>query len=585
MDEILIWSRKYGVPAVGIPADGLPHRWSAVRVNPRGDLAAARDAFPFQKPFRNVSIRLVGGVRAKQGDVFFNFGLPRVRVEGDIAGATVSANQLGNGDWEVQKIPPDINEEVAPGREYRLAAPNIENLHEDGARIQIAVVRDNEKLAEREFYVRRAPHRDTAQALTGAEILFDFRGNMRPNRGEFAAPLMLGAAITGVQPEPFDQIGNGRPDAPGEDYNAVRERFLQVLSAHGELSFQTAKDLAHNFIGEDGGGAAADDWRDIMWMQLQALRWLGHCEIVEENGRWRRIIACPPSLALMPGLYRDPETQWCLFRAVLCGQRRQGDVERWDRSAREFGVEVLMHPQAPYYLLVPQRILFQSRNLNDLRNLAHKMNPEIPLQPTAQRLLSDIPSIVDTARDLQWDPGEPPLNGWSCRTFSTDDLRTNAVGNWPEIGGVTVMAEACNQQDFSWYHCLLNNGRHARVSREIGRWIVHSPLNRPALCTSQGEMLLPIEIKPDGVWGKGLALCSGFAPKLMRYALANSPFLQDNIYPLPPDPPVDSGTARRNGRYSGHFLVFQRAAQWFRPEKIGLSGWRTVPLLPLGEIE
>lgn len=589
INPILNWAYHYNIPRPNFPNAGLPQEWTVVRIQPQGNhLANARNNFPGQEnQRRDVSIRLVGGVRANQGDTFFDFGLPIIRIEGYLEDIMhIQARQLGGNNWDLVEILQNANEIKAPGRLYKLIAPGNGNIHELGAHLIITVIRGEEKLAEREFYVHREPAQHIALALENADILFNLLGDQVNGPLAGNEPLMLGATITGNQPEPINNIGNGQADPVGEEYNSQTEKFLQVLSTLGNISLQIAKDLAYDLIGDVHGAADVDEWRDIIWMQFKALRWLGHCEIVEEDGRWSRLIACPPALVLLPGQYYDLERHWHLFRAVLCGQRTQGALEHWIQLAHDnHNVEVLIHSQAQYYPLVPQRILFQSHDIQALHNLAQAINPNIPLQRTAQRILAETPDIEVVRNILQWEPGRPPLNGWRCRIFNPNELHTVAVNNeWPKAGNEAQMAEMCNLQNNSWYHCLYGDGQRARISREIGRWLVCAPVQRPALRTAQGDLLLPVELEPNGVWGRGFALCSGFAPKIARYNIENHPFLNGESYPLPPEPPIDSMTARRQGQYSGHFYIFARAANWFAPNMLGLDNWQDVGILPLEEI-
>ena len=586
-EPILNWAEANNIHPDVFSCDGLPENWTLIRIKAESIPDQAISAFPSAARRNEISIRLVGGVRtADRANEYFDFGLPTIRVEGNLSLIKVAAEKMGGGNIEL--IPDTAlsttTEVTAPGREYTISPDTIAG----GACIRITLRQNDhnvegEIIADQTLYVAGHKHHTPPESLAEYPIIFTLSGEQSPpltDRSD-AGVYMHGSALTRKADEvPLSEIAPGAPDLETEEYNEESWRLLRVLSSRSELPLRAVKELSHKLLQKHLSTVELDGWRDVIWTQIKALRWLGHCEIIEENGRWDRVVASPQCLALLPGVFLDHNLGWRCFRAVLCGRQSQGDLQKWREDVRKLNLETLIHSQQPYFPLVPQRVIFQGRDLDSLKQLAVIINPKLSLQYTAQFLLSQLPSVKDRLNRLAWEQGRPPASGWDRRFFDAQGLCSVA-----QPPSQLFMAELCNQTDGGWYHCLSDGDRRARVSREMGRWIVSSCVNRPALRTADRTLLLPVELEPDGLWGKAFALCSGFAPKVVQYQVGQSPFANGGAYPPPPPVPLDSVYARRRGLYSGHFYTFERAAQWVDPSRAGFFGWQDVRRVPITELK
>ena len=245
--------------------------------------------------------------------------------------------------------------------------------------------------------------------------------------------------------------------------------------------------------------------KNYFWRTTQALSMLGHCDFDFEDSKVR---AAAPVLARLP-LAGLPQV-------VLAGARSPTILERLEEACKETDdhlvVEYSNHDENTF--LLPQRASVQAGSASLLASLAERLGIRLEEKPPALNIASYAGSLGEYVSSLP-EPKSGELRTWpSPFDFNGGSLRFEKADG--ETAGVKLVRRTDPVTTRSRFF-LIEEGKRREVDRDWGRYVVLSREKVPVLSYDRRRfvMAVPIGASLPSLFGRALALCSGYAPQFV----------------------------------------------------------------------
>lgn len=282
------------------------------------------------------------------------------------------------------------------------------------------------------------------------------------------------------------------------------DRLLYVLSARGEIAWQTFKEVFEALFLRLAG-TTISGVRDLRFRRFQtrrALDALGHCDFSFNAGRGRVSVG-PPVLARLPksGL---PE-------AVLAGSRSPQTVSSLRKVAKEHDALVSVESQENL-VLIPRRVSVQAATVEAMREIATELGIEFTETPSSWALLHASSSLDGEMMACQW-LDESNLN-WLRKDFDPGALKFTSKESPAEPARLLRYTDPKRQ---TRRHYLCQGGKRALIEPEWGCYAVLHAFDLHVLAYDRRQFLMavPASAPLPALLARSLALCSGLAPTFL----------------------------------------------------------------------
>lgn len=263
--------------------------------------------------------------------------------------------------------------------------------------------------------------------------------------------------------------------------------------------------------------------KNYFWRTTRALSMLGHCDFDFEDSKVR---AAKPVLARLP-LPGLPQA------AVLAGARSPTTLERLEeaREAIDGHVDAAYGGHAANTFLLPQRASVEAGSTDLIGSLAEQLGIRFEEKPPALNIASYAGTLDEYVSSLpKSKSGE--LETWpSPFNFDTETLRfEEADGETAEIKLVRRTDPVTTLSRFF----LVEDGRRREVDRDWGRYVMLSSEKVRVLSYDRRRfvMAVPIGASLPRLFGRALALCSGYAPQFVWASQLDLPIAETRGYRL-----------------------------------------------------
>ena len=170
------------------------------------------------------------------------------------------------------------------------------------------------------------------------------------------------------------------------------DALLHAVSAWGTASFaRFAEAVDVLLVGGMATDLASQDLYQVRRRAMQTLDALGHCEAIFRTGELI-IASAPPTLALLP-LPGLPQ-------AILCGARSPSTIDVLQRACGDVTITVEEHGLS---IFEPIRVVFQARQVDDLRNLATNAGLNFDDYPASFGLIAMSGTVAEYMGSLKWE--------------------------------------------------------------------------------------------------------------------------------------------------------------------------------------
>ncbi len=249
---------------------------------------------------------------------------------------------------------------------------------------------------------------------------------------------------------------------------------------------------------------AGEPAADVRWQVLRALSCLGHIDLHFNQGDIQVVVA-PPLLAALPG--RGPA------RAVLCGARSPGTIQRLERAATAAGADIILGFQNGSSPYLPARVELRAENPSLIHTVAANVNLRYIDVPPARSLARVAASLQEYLRKLVW-LKQPELN-WRREDFDTTKLRFLPAG---ETSSQVRLSRYQDPVKSIWRYRLWRNDEWAEVELDWGRYSILAfslcRVLRYDLATRRAYV--PYGAPLPALFARALGLCSGHSPTLSK---------------------------------------------------------------------
>ena len=537
------------------------------------------------------SIRFSGGIPSGRGrGAFLHFGLPEAVVEQTGSGALVDVRLRAlddRGNSVTGRLgprgpgsSPRRGETLWEGIEEQTTRFDIVDVSPACAHCEVEVIVDGAVVASRGFFVDTEPLSNDFETPVARDGLGLPATDSKP-------AIFQGLSCTGE----FDGTAPSLPLASRllaaekeliPDTTALR--VMQLMRTRHRISWREAKRLLPGCLAH--GVSVHADARYLVH-QIKILDALGILEVEENHeGGLSSIVELPPEIVLLPRLanrgFDDRLGPYSSHQAVLAGCWLPAQMEGLKRAAKpRFGVELHTAPRGPGAAFAPHfRSLLATgeKAIDRIRTVADKLEVAFSACPLAIQMARSMWRIDGLSDLSKWTPGKP------ADTFETRFFNPRSLGvsdRLPPDGDRYVLWECRHPDRPVWRFFIVDNEAARRLEvgdRQIARWFVRRhAVPDGVLPGSQGDVLVPLELRLPPILERMIALSSGRPPEFKRYERAYlSPFRDPDTsrkfaIPAPPAEPVDWLGSRDT--CTGNFCVYRGA--------YGTAAWPSHTPLPM----
>ncbi len=243
---------------------------------------------------------------------------------------------------------------------------------------------------------------------------------------------------------------------------------------------------------------------DIDWHRRTTESNLEALSICDFEFRDRQTVqSCPPYLGLLPHAGFPV--------AVLFGARTPSILQRLRAAARERRREASFEvSEQPGFPLLPHRISIQTKDIPAMRAIAEAASISLLGTTPSWLLLSYAHAVEAHAAILSWKASTPDLN-WRRDDFDIQSLSFSGIS--PDTPRLTRYRHP--QQKHRHVYYLVDGERSAEVEPTWARYYILHRYNENMLLYDEqcAIALLPASLPLPRLLGRGLVMCSGFAPQ------------------------------------------------------------------------
>jgi hypothetical protein len=297
----------------------------------------------------------------------------------------------------------------------------------------------------------------------------------------------------------------------------MSDELLTVLSRRGQVAWPTCR----YYIQELFRGRDDNRHRYLETVTLSTLQALGHvtADFTEGAGV---ILVAPRVLARLPSAGRP--------RAVLVGHRTTDMLQTLTEACQGVpGATATVTDDDDAGPLLPRRIAVEATTADDLAVVAQAVEARYDPAPPAWRILHVGGALEGYRQSLLWRT-QRDVN-WERRDFDTRGVRWSELQ--PHGDG---LAEFTDPQTQRRMYRLRRADRIADVDRTWGCYTALASAARHVLYFVDGAVLVPLNARLPIPFEVGLALCSGYSPRVISFApepTGPSAFLRYRDVPRP----------------------------------------------------
>jgi len=272
--------------------------------------------------------------------------------------------------------------------------------------------------------------------------------------------------------------------------------LLDIVSTRGALSFSDFNKAFDALYLK-----YMNDSHEVKYMRRQMMYWLdslGHCEV---DFNQRRIYACKPCIALLPGV-------GCR-EAILTGSRDQDLLNMLKQIESEYKGKLLINetPQVIDNISLPSVITLQAIEQNMFVIVANRLGINFAGNTPASWLIAGSSgSIFQYEISLNY-KNYNPLN-WPKRYFNVKQMRFKRNSEQKNKAFLIEYTNTVTQQKL---HFWVKGDFAAIVERDWGRYLAIKNVGKNVLIYDERKQFLaiPFYAPLPGILSRAATLCSG----------------------------------------------------------------------------
>ena len=322
--------------------------------------------------------------------------------------------------------------------------------------------------------------------------------------------------------------------------------LLFALSAKRKVSWPGFKqwfEEVHQREIMEGQGEVGEPVASVRWQALRTMSCLGHIDLHFGQDDIQVVVA-PPVLAALPGRGGS--------RAVLCGARSPGTVEKLQDATTAGGVEIIVGLQVASSPYVPTRVELCAESPAQIHDVAASIDLRYIDFPPARSLARVSISLLEYLRGLAWSK-EVELN-WRREDYDTDRLQFLPSG---EVAPQVRLSRYQNPTTSIWHYRLWRGGKCAEVELDWGRYAILALSSRRVwqydLATKR--LCVPYGAPLPTLLARAFGLCSGHCSTLFERVQSQAAQRYYVFGDVPPSvfnavanklrqPPIETGARR-----------------------------------------
>ncbi len=278
----------------------------------------------------------------------------------------------------------------------------------------------------------------------------------------------------------------------------MRLDLLDVISTRGEISFEEFRKIINELYLKD-----ADDNISLKEYSIQLLYYLdalGHCEFDFES---RKVFACQPILALIPGMGS--------LNAVLAGARGSQMMKKIKGIEEKYKDCLSIHiiKQEREGIILPDAVIFETLDELVFNEVACILGVQyagkIPVAWVIANGSCDIGESFDRAEEYKGNK----LN-WTCRRFNSNKL---SFQKYVSEDILPQLFEYTNPVSQKKVYLYVGDDNMKKVERDWGRYYLLNKFDKHVLVYDSRKHVLAVPgyVPLPKLLARALTLCSGLA--------------------------------------------------------------------------